>query len=335
MDGSIVATVERGRSLLAAAAVALVLAPARPGGTAGELRVRGELTAAAVDDGSDRWSAGTITVGAKRIVVPAHLLIELPGIDLTLQEVFARAPERCRRAGASGLLVSDACRMPPGEAGAKRPWSSRDDRTPRTTLDPAPTDAPPATIAEVTATESANSAAVATKITLTREGRVGGAVTFVNEPQGYLRIGGAFGADRDGALVRINDPDTRQSAQSGIGCGSEGNCSPDARFRADTVHYSVRFEAGFPACVPGGLGDVCAAASRPVRGVVDAALLLPIRSGDHVVAQGAFEVVDGVRIFSAHSFLDQTSPLAPAGRAFAQGAVGPGPYNFFTLPPAR
>ena len=77
------------------------------------------------------------------------------------------------------------------------------------------------------------------------------------------------------------------------------------------MHYSVRFQAGYPACVPGGLGDVCAAASRPVRGIVDAALLLPIRLGDHVTAQGAFEVVDGVRIFSAHSLVDQTSPLAP------------------------
>ena len=202
--------------------------------------------------------------------------------------------------------------MPPAEAATSHPWSARDDRTPRTTLDAAPTNAPPATIAEVTATESADAAAIATKITLTRDGRVVGAVTFVNEAQGYLRIGGAFGADRDGALVRINDPDTRQSAQSGIGCGSEGNCSPDARFRANTVHYSVRFQAGSPACVPGGLGDVCAAASRPVRGVADAALLLPIRLGDHVAAQGAFEVVDAVRIFSAHSLVDQTSPVGPA-----------------------
>jgi hypothetical protein len=86
---------------------------------------------------------------------------------------------------------------------------------------------------------------------------------------------------------------------------------PDARFRANVVHHSVRFAAGYPACVPGALGDVCAAASRPVRGIVDAALLVPIRPGDHVTAQGAFEVVDGVRIFSAHTLVDHTSPLAP------------------------
>ena len=147
---------------------------------------------------------------------------------------------------------------------------------------------------------------------LTRDDRsVFGAVTFVNEEQGYLRIGGAFGVDQAGALLRINDPDTRQSVQSGIGCGGEGNCSPDTRFRANVAHYSVRFEVGYLACVPGGLGDVCAAASRPVRGIVDAALLLPIRLGDHVTAEGAFEVVDGVRIFSAHTLVDRTSPLEP------------------------
>jgi hypothetical protein len=313
VDGPLVTAVNRARRFLAAAATILLAAPSLARApAAGEVRVRGPLTAAAIDNRDDRWSAGAITVGTRRIVVPSHLLIELPGTSLTLQEIFALAPERCRTEGATGLLASDACRMPPGEAAQKRRWSSPDDRTPRSTLDAAPSEALPATIADVTAAIGAGSDPIATKITLRRDSpEVAGAVTFVNEAEGYLRIGGAFGIDRDGALIRINDPDTRQSAQSGIGCGGEGNCSPDARFRADAVHYSVRFAAGYPACVPGALGDVCAAASRPVRGIVDAALLLPIRLGDHVRAQGAFEVVDGVRMFSAHSLVDETSPLAP------------------------
>ena len=315
MDGPFVTPFDRGRPFLAAGAIVLLAASTLAGAprpAPGELRVRGELTGAAVDNRDDRWSAGTITVGTQRIVVPPHLLIELPGVALTLQEIFALAPARCRTDGTTGLLALDACLLPSGEAQSKRPWSARDDPTPRSTLDAAPSGAPSATIAQVTAAVGAGPDAIATKITLRRDDRgVVGAVTFVNEDQGYLRIGGAFGVDRDGTLVRINDPDTRQSAQSGVGCGGEGNCSPDARFRADAVHYSVRFGAGYPACVPGGLGDVCAAASRPVRGVVDAALLLPIRLGDHVTAQGAFEVVDGVRIFSAHSLVDHTSPVAP------------------------
>jgi hypothetical protein len=276
------------------------------------LRVQGELTGAAIDNRDDRWSAGTITVGTHRIVVPPRLLIELPGAALTLQELFVLAPERCRRDGASGLLASDACRVRRNGPPTERRWSPQDDTTPRSTLEPEPTGAPPATTAQVTAVASEESESIATKIVLTRNDRsVLGAVTFVSEAQGYLRIGGAFGVDQGGALVRINDPDAHQSAQSGVGCGSEGNCSPDARFRANVVHHSVRFAAGYPACVPGALGDVCAAASRPVRGIVDAALLVPIRLGDHVTAQGAFEVVDGVRIFSAHTLVDHTSPLAP------------------------
>ena len=99
--------------------------------------------------------------------------------------------------------------------------------------------------------------------------------------------------------------------RSGIGCGGEGNCSPDARFRADSQHYSVRFNSGHPACIPGGLGDACAASSRPVHGIVDAARLVPIRAGDHITALGAFEVIDGTRIFSAHTLVVHTSPVAP------------------------
>jgi hypothetical protein len=316
VDGSFVTSFARARSLLtlAAGAVVLLAAPALLGAraAAGELRVQGELTGAAVDNRDDRWSPGTITVGTHRIVVPPRLLIELPGAALTLQELFVLAPERCRKEGASGLLASDACRVDRDGSQAKRPWSPRDDTTPRSTLEPEPTGAPPATMAHVTAVAGDGSASIATKIVLTRDDRsVFGAVTFVSEEQGYLRIGGAFGVDLGGALVRINDPDARQSAQRGVGCGSEGNCSPDARFRADVVHHSVRFEEGYPACVPGALGDVCSAASRPVRGIVDAALLLPIRPGDHVTAQGAFEIVDGARIFSAHTLVDHTSPLAP------------------------
>jgi len=307
---------DRGRSRLAPAAAAVVLlaSPALVGARGAaveEVRVQGELTRVAVADRDDRWSAGAITVGTRRIVVPPRLLIELPGTALTLQELLARAPDRCRKDGSSGLVATDACRVR-RDRPQTRPWSPRDDTTPRTTLDPEPTAAPPATLARVTATAVEGSDPIATKIVLTRnDAPVNGAVTFVSEEQGYLRIGGAYGVDRGGALVRINDPDARQSAQSGVGCGSEGNCSPDARFRADATNYSVRFEAGHPACVPGALGDACAAASRPVRGIVDAALLLPIRVGDHVTAQGAFEVVDGVRIFSAHTLVDRTSPLAP------------------------
>jgi hypothetical protein len=321
MDGPVVADREVVTLVRCAVAAALLALHATAAAAAErELHVQGELKGIAIDDRADRWSGGSITVGTAHIVVPARLLIELPGTTLTLQELFVLAPERCRRDGASGLLASDACRVRHDGPSPARAWSARDDTTPRTTLDPEPTGAPPATTARVSAivarpapgVNGGSADLVATRIVLTRNDQsVWGPVTFVNEEQGYLRVGGAFGSDQGGAIVRINDPDTRQSAQSGLGCGPEGNCSPDARFRANPERYTVRFEAGYPACVPGGLGGVCAQASRPIRGVVDAVLLVPIRPGDHVTARGAFEVVDGVRVFWAHALIVHTSPVAP------------------------
>ena len=306
----------RARRAVGHAVVVLLVART---GAAGQLRIEGELKGVTIDNRDDRSSGGILLVGDRRVVVPPHLLIELPGAALTLNELLARAPLRCRAEGLSGLLATDRCRRPPKDPKA-RAWTPADDTTPRTTLDAEPTDDPPVTKARVTiampAAESGSAPRsgdpIATKIVLLPDDRtLNGAVTFVSEAQGYLRVGGAFGTDVGGALLRINDPDARQSAQSGIGCGGEGNCSPDARFRLDANHYSVRFDGGYPACIPGGLGDACSASSRPVRGIADAARLIPIRAGDHVTALGAFEVIDGVRIFSAHTLVDHTSPVAP------------------------
>ena len=126
---------------------------------------------------------------------------------------------------------------------------------------------------------------------------------------GILRVNGALGADEGGALLRINDPEGRQSLQHGAGRGGQGNCSPDVRFRANTATVSVRFESGQPASVPGGLGTVCLASSRPVRGPIDGNAMLPVLVGDHITAQGGFEMHDGVRVFWTHALVVHTSPL--------------------------
>jgi hypothetical protein len=300
-----------------APAVVMLLATASSAG-AGQLRIDGVLRGATIDNRGDPSSSGVLLVGDRRVVVPAQLAIELPGAALTLAELFARAPARCRANSQLGLLPGDSCRRPPKDPRA-RVWSAADDTTPRTTLDPVPSDDPPTINAHVTTivpdgeprAPSRTSDVVAARVVLVEDdASVNGAVTFVNEEQGYLRVGGAFGIDAGGAVVRINDPDARQSVQHGLGCGSEGNCSPDVRFRADAGRYTVRFDVGYPACIPGGLGDVCAASNRPVRGIPDAARLIPIRAGDHVTARGAFVVIDGVRIFSAHTLIDRTSPVA-------------------------
>ena len=137
---------------------------------------------------------------------------------------------------------------------------------------------------------------------------VSGAVTFVNPDEGYVRINGALGMDVGGAVVRINDPEARQSVQIGRGCGDEGNCSPDSRFRINGSTPSVRFAEGYAACVPSRMNGACFPDLRPVRTALDANAALPLLRGDHVTARGGFEVHRGARVFWAHTLLVQTSP---------------------------
>jgi hypothetical protein len=302
------------RRLALAVAIAGVVSAlhawAAPAQTPGDATVRGTLTAIQVDNLDDRTSAGSVVIDKQRVAIPSAVPVDLPGGTLTLQELFVFAPSRCREKRESGLVPGDTCRRPPRDESGQTPeWTLEADRTPRSYLDPEPTNEAPPTIARVTAVRGADGALVATTIALTRtDTSVWGAVTFVNEEEGYLRINGALGADEGGALLRINDPEGRQSVQHGTGCGAQGNCSPDVRFKINTATMTVRFEAGYPACVPGGIGAVCLAGSRPVRGPIDGNTMLPIVIGDHVTAQGGFEVNDGVRVFWAHALLVHTSP---------------------------
>ena len=249
-------------------------------------------------------------VGKERVIVPSGVMVQLPGDRLTLQELFTLAPVRCREKRESGLVPTDQCRRPAHDDTGRTPaWTLEKDQTPRSYLDPTPTDEAPPTIASIVASSDGAGNLVATEVELTRtDASVGGAVTFVNTDEGYLRVNGALGADEGGALLRINDPEARQSVQHGTGCGAQGNCSPDVRFRASTATMSVRFEAGYAACVPGGLGDACAPSSRPVQGLVDGNVMLPIVVGDHITAQGGFETYDGVRVFWAHALVVHSSP---------------------------
>src|SRR4029450_12260973 len=85
------------------------------------------------------------------------------------------------------------------------------------------TPAPAPTTARVSAAPDGHGNLVAAKVAFTRnDSAVSGAVTFVSPDEGYIRINGALGIDAGGAMVRINDPEARQSVQVGRGCGEEG-----------------------------------------------------------------------------------------------------------------
>jgi hypothetical protein len=302
----------RRATALAIAAAVCVLGRAGAGAqSSAPTVVRGTLTAIQVDRPDDRDSGGSVVVGKQRILIPPGLPVQLPGGPLTFTELWTLAPARCVERRESGLVPGDTCRRPPrDDRGGTPAWTLERDRTPRSYLDPEPTDEAPPTMARVTAVRGAGGALTASGLALTRtDTSVWGAVTFVNEQEGYLRVNGALAADEGGALLRINDPDARQSVQQGTGCGAQGNCSPDVRFKANMLTPTVRFEAGYTACIPGGLGTVCVAGSRPVRGLLDGNAMLPILVGDHITAQGGFEVHDGVRVFWAHTLTVTTSPM--------------------------
>lgn len=304
-----------GPSRLHRAAVALMLmalAPTIPpldAQPAAQARITGTLTALQVDHLDDRLSAGRIVIGTQAVIVPPSVAIEFPGVSMTLQELFTYAPAPCRARRESGLVGTDACRKPAQPAADARKWTVESDDTPRSYLDPVPTDEPAPTTARVSAAPDGHGNLVAAKVAFTRnDSAVSGAVTFVSPDEGYIRINGALGMDAGGAMVRINDPEARQSVQVGRGCGEEGNCSPDSRFRLNGSSPSVRFADGYLVCVPSRMNGACLPDSRPVHTLLDANAALPLLKGDHVAARGGFEVHGGARIFWAHTLIVQTSP---------------------------
>ena len=170
-------------------------------------------------------------------------MIARPGAPLTLQELFALAPPRCRDRHETGLARTDVCRRPAADvAGSPRLAARPIDTTPRTSLDPPPSYDPPVRVVRLTAARTSDGRLVATEVSLAKGHETAfGAVTFVDLHNGYLRIGGATGLDAGGTILRLNDPTAQQSTQQGPGCSTEGNCSPDARFRLDPLRATVHF----------------------------------------------------------------------------------------------
>jgi hypothetical protein len=263
----------------------------------------GDVATLTLDRPDDAASGGAIGVGRERIAIPSGLAIELPARVLTLPEVFSQATAPCRKRGQSGLARQDACRADVGGADLGPPSSYTD-----TSATPVEMAAPVARATVLaTRTDDGRLVAVSVKITKSRE-PFWGAVTYVDVVQGYLRVNGALREDDGGVIVRINDPEGLQSDQHGVGCGPEGNCSPDARFRLDGNAYSVRFARGNPACI-GSDAQACPEANRHIA-ADDFLSRVPIRVGDNVQAEGAFEIAAGVRFFSAQALVIQTE-LSP------------------------
>jgi hypothetical protein len=237
------------------------------------LTIEGRLEAVSISDRGD----ATLLVNRRRLGASADAPVMFPGRRVTVRALAAEAPARCRIRKETGLLPTDRC-LGTGNG--------------------------PHVRVSVEAARVGD-ALVATSLTIHGTGeRVSGAVTFLASEDGYMRIGGEYGADRGGTLVRINDPHGAFSVQQGRACGDEGNCSPDARFAADVTEPAVRFENGPPACIPSiGMWSFCAGSQG------DGAMRA-IRKGDHLQAHGITHTMAGEPVFVAHAVVVSPRPAS-------------------------
>jgi len=278
--------------VLALLTLGLLAAPAPAAAQPTNAILVGEIIQVTVDDPGDVWSGGTLVVDGQNVTLPRNLLVDLPANRLTLQQIFAEAPGVCATRGESGLARNDTCRD--GEPGAH---------------------------ATVLANRTAGGNVIAGELFIAKADElVSGVVTYIDHTDGYFRLSGEPGDPTTGVMVRINDPGGRHTVQQGLGCdGISPNCSPDARFGLDDTNYTITFTTGYPACIPStetggnrvtgsdanGNGDpFCPQTNRTVNNgipVDDSTRFAPLRVGDHVVAEGDFATVSGVRFLSAHT----------------------------------
>ncbi|MEC9476847.1 MAG: tandem-95 repeat protein [Planctomycetota bacterium] len=289
--------------------------------------VLGEIENIFVDDMDDMFSAGWIIADGTAVRIPAGLLIDLPMNRMTIRDLMEAAPPECLALGESGLASSDECMRNKGLQGGGAQILAN--RMPDGYV-----------IAGDVFLNKNMTGNVAGGIIGPTVGGSVSYIDFdqgyfvVNgvvgaPPAADTAIGGT---DSRGVIVRINDPDNVQTIQNGLGCiTGMPNCSPDVRFTADLGSYSFTFSTGMPACIPStnntlgdrgtnsgpgnnnggandeGVGDpYCPQWNREFEGpigrtVPDSTRFVPMVVGDPVGFDGNYEIVDGVKFFSAYA----------------------------------
>jgi hypothetical protein len=269
--------------------------------------ITGEIERLTLDNQTDIYSGGVMTVGGSQVILPKNLLLDLPANRLTLQQLFDQAPAACKANHESGLAKADRCNTM-GNGGY-------------------------ATLSGVH-TGAGNIIAGDVLIEKGKE-TASGVVSYLDYTDGYFRLNGLPNDPATGIMVRLNDPTGRHTVQQGRGCGGGANCSPDPRFALDPDNFVNTFSTGYPFCIPstvprrfpglpavvgipalaarstsadaGGAGDLLCPATNRTPGVVneppvaDSRRFAPIMMGDSVKAEGNYEAQGGVRFLSAHT----------------------------------
>ena len=261
--------------------------------------ITGEIEKITINNPADVWSGGTMTVGGQVVVLPKNLLINLPNDYQTLQQLYANAPAACKTTGETGLAKTDKCN---GRATGAQ--------------------------VDIKANRSEYGNVIAGQVDIFKALEVlNGTITYISYSDGYFRVNGNLNDPTSGVMVRVNDPTSRHTVQSGLGCvAGTPNCSPDIRFHIDADNYTFNFMTGYPPCIPitaNGLNDVnCPDSNRPAQPlfpgatgptvtntptypppvpVPDSTRFAPIKLGDRLTASGSFETVNGVTFLSAWS----------------------------------
>ncbi|MFM2078237.1 MAG: hypothetical protein RJA49_2127 [Actinomycetota bacterium] len=297
-------------ALLASGLPVLAASPTTTSAAAGAGTVSGEIERIYLNSPGDVYAGGQMVIGGQNIIIPRNLLLDLPANRLTLQQLFTEAPAACQTTHETGLAKTDACNLT--HTGG---------------------------IATISANRVASGDIIAGDALIEKGVEaVTGNVTYIDHTDGYFRVNGRVGDPTTGVMVRINDPDSRHTLQSGLGCApGSSNCSADPRFTLDGDNYTNVFTSGYPLCIPStvarpasavlpdvgastgadvnGKGDAfCPDSNRGNRVAADSRRMAPMQLGDPISAEGNFETVNGVQFLSAHSttisFGLQTSPAA-------------------------
>ena len=286
--------------------------------------ISGQISHIVLTTPGDFWSAGTMIVGGQTVTLPRNLLIDLPANRLTLWQLVDQAPAACKALGQTGLAKADSCNTRGKGA-----------------------------IASIAANRTNGGNIIAGDLLIEKGQEVlSGVVTYINHVDGYMRINGTPAAaltptvdPLTGVMARMNDPISRHTVQSGLGCatGNTANCSADPRFTNDPDNYTNTAITGYPMCLPsrtartwaglpeqgtgvdlspavaGGAaranagnnanGDpLCPHTNRTINAgnpINDSRFFAPIQVGDHITVEGNFETVNGVRFVSFHTSTTQ------------------------------
>ena len=226
---------------LALALAVAVIASSRLGGQTPSVQavspfdMVGFIQKATLDNPSDVFSGGSMTINGHVVVVPRNTILQMPAFALTWQEVFALAPLPYGLAGngQSGLALTDS--PPPLVSYEVHVQGNR-------------------------VVDGSGDRYIAGLIFLSQQSlNTGqGFINYIDYAKGELRVGGTPGDKTTGARVRINDPLARFSRGD----------SPDRRFTIDEDNPTVRTETGFPLCVPrkdpaAGPDPYCPQGNRP------------------------------------------------------------------------